>query len=195
MAKANGTKHAMATTFAPPGLEASQAGEAASLLQGRLVALIDLALTLKHAHWNVVGPHFIGVHKMIDPHVEEVQGMIDATAERIAILGASPDGRPGSLVASRSWDDYDLGRALADEHLGALDRVYVGLLEDHRAAIERAGELDPVSEDLLIQQMHALELFHWFVRAHLEDTSGRLATAGETTESGAARRARTAARA
>lgn len=34
-----------------------------------------------------------------------------------------------------------------------------------------------------------LELFHWFVRAHLEDQGGQLQTSGETTEAGAARAA------
>ena len=34
-------------------------------LEKRLVALLDLQLTLKHIHWNVVGPNFIGVHEML----------------------------------------------------------------------------------------------------------------------------------
>ena len=195
MPKTNGRKGAAAaaaveSTFAPPGLDVGASRDAAAILAERLVALMDLGLTLKHVHWNVVGPHFIGVHRMIDPHVDEVHAMIDATAERIAILGASPDGRPGSLVARRTWDDYSLRRATADEHLAALDRVYDGLLTDHRAAIAEAGEVDPVTEDLLIQQMHQLELFHWFVRAHLEDPEGHLATVGTSTEAAAARSVR-----
>jgi starvation-inducible DNA-binding protein len=36
------------------------------MMQGRLVGLVDLALTLKHIHWNVVGPDFISVHTMLD---------------------------------------------------------------------------------------------------------------------------------
>jgi starvation-inducible DNA-binding protein len=35
-------------------------------------------------------------------------------------------------------------------------------------------DLDPVSEDLLIGHLAKLEMFQWFVRAHLEDASGRL---------------------
>ena len=31
-------------------------------------------------------------------------------------------GTPGALVAARTWDDYDIGRAGAIEHLGALER-------------------------------------------------------------------------
>src|SRR6185437_14823979 len=113
------------------------------LLQERLNALNDLALTLKHIHWNVVGPNFIAVHTMLDPQVEAVRAMVDETAERIATLGGSPQGTPGAIVAQRSWDDYSIGRADAIDHLGALDVVYGGLIEAHREAIEQSDDPDP----------------------------------------------------
>ncbi|MCI3949153.1 MAG: dps, partial [Acidimicrobiales bacterium] len=48
---------------------------------------------------------------------------------------------------------------------------------------------DPVSEDILITQSGQLEQYQWFVRAHLEDTSGALSTAGATTLADAASQA------
>ncbi|HXL87405.1 MAG TPA: ferritin-like domain-containing protein [Streptosporangiaceae bacterium] len=62
------------------------------LLQDRLNSLNDLALTLKHVHWNVTGPNFIALHTMLDPQVEAVRAMVDETAERITVLGGSPSG-------------------------------------------------------------------------------------------------------
>jgi starvation-inducible DNA-binding protein len=176
--------------FTIPGLETGEGAAAAGLLQERLNALLDLSLTLKHIHSNVVGPPFIGVHTMLDPQVEAVQAMVDETAERIATLGASPNGLAGALVSARSWDDYSLMRASTLEHLGALDLVYAGLIESHRAAIEDLEEIDLVSQDIVIGQAAQLEQFHWFVRAHLESPDGRLATAGATTEREAAARSR-----
>ncbi len=164
----------MPSSYTAPGLEESEASKVRDSLQNRLVALIDTALTLKHIHWNVVGPNFIGVHEMIDPQYAEVSAMVDAVAERIATLGGQPLGTPGAVVAERTWDDYKLNRALTHEHLAALDHVYVGLIEDHRKAIKIAADIDPVSEDMLIGQTNQLELFHWFVRAHLEDKSGNI---------------------
>ena len=164
----------MPSAYTAPGLEEADAAKVRDSLQNRLVALIDTSLTLKHIHWNVVGPNFIGVHEMIDPQYDAVAAMIDDTAERIAILGGSPLGTPGAVVDGRTWDDYKLDRALTHEHLAALDAVYVGVIEDHRKAIKIAGDIDPVSEDMLISQTSQLELFQWFVRAHLEDKSGNL---------------------
>ncbi len=175
--------------FTVPGMSDDDAKQVIVLLQDRLNALNDLALTLKHIHWNVVGPNFIAVHTMLDPQVEAARLMADQTAERIATLGGSPIGTPGALVAARSWDDYDVGRADAIAHLGALDLVYSGVIESHRDAIESTEESDPVTQDMLIGQSAQLEQFHWFIRAHLENGAGTLTTAGTTTEKTAAKSA------
>src|ERR1700712_5223233 len=129
--------------YTVPGMKPGNAERVNTLLQDRLNSLNDLALTLKHVHWNVGGPNFIAVHTMLDPQVDEVRLMVDALAERIATLGGSPMGTPGALVAQRSWDDYSIGRADTGAHLAALDLVYTGIIEDHRAAIEKTDEPAP----------------------------------------------------
>ncbi len=56
-----------------PEISGSDAKATVTVLQERLVALIDLHLTLKHIHWNVTGPNFIAVHEMLDPQVDAVR--------------------------------------------------------------------------------------------------------------------------
>ena len=177
--------------YTVPGMSDSDAADVIVTLQDRLNALNDLALTLKHVHWNVVGPNFIAVHTMLDPQVDAVRLMVDATAERIATLGGSPSGTPGALVKARTWDDYSLGRDDAIAHMGALDKVYEGVIESHRKAIESTEDSDPVTQDMLIGQSAGLEQFQWFIRAHVETTSGRLETSESATEAGAADSTRT----
>jgi starvation-inducible DNA-binding protein len=164
------------SNYSAPGLDAGVADKVISRLEQRLVALIDLQLTLKHVHWNVVGPNFIAVHEMLDPQTEAVRGFTDAVAERIATLGGAPIGLPGHVAASRTWDDYSLGRDAVARHLGALDEVYTGVITDHRIALREVEDLDPISHDLLVEQTGQLELFQWFVRAHLESADGTLAS-------------------
>ena len=74
--------------FTVPSMTPQEGADVAKALQDRLKALIDPALTLKHVHWNVVGPNFIAVHKMLDPQVVGVRGMVDETAERIPTRGS-----------------------------------------------------------------------------------------------------------
>lgn len=175
-------------SFTVPGVPVEEGQELANKLQMRLHALNDLQLTLKHAHWNVVGPKFIGVHEMIDPQVDAVRAMVDETAERMATLGVAPNGLPGDLVSRRSWEDYPIGQAQAAEHLGALDIVYTGVIEDHRELIDESEDIDLVTQDMLIGQVAQLEQFQWFIRAHLEDDAGNLATQGETSATTAAQK-------
>ena len=178
------------TSFTIPGLSDKQGSEVAELLQKQLSRYNDLHLTLKHVHWNVVGPNFIGVHEMIDPQVDLVRGYADEVAERIAALGASPLGPPGAIINDRSWDDYSVNRDKVQAHLAALDLVYTGIIEDTRKNIERLDDIDLVSQDMLIGHAGELEKFQWFVRAHLESAGGTLVHEGKSTEKGAADQAR-----
>jgi len=178
------------TQFTIPGLSEKDGNKVADLLQKQLSTYNDLHLTLKHVHWNVVGPNFIGVHEMIDPQVELVRGYADEVAERIAALGRSPQGTPGAILKDRTWDDYSVDRDTVQAHLAALDLVYTGVIEDTRKCIETFEDLDLVSQDMLIGHAGELEKFQWFVRAHLENSGGQLANRGAKTERTAASKAK-----
>ena len=162
----------MADRYEIPGIDQESAKRLVEGLQDRLDSLNDLHLTLKHIHWNVTGPNFIAVHEMLDPQTEAVRTMADDVAERIATLGGEPQGTPGGLVARRSWEDYRLGRAPSREHLEALDRVYTGVIADHRELVDETEKLDLPTQDMLIGQVEKLELYQWFVRAHLDGDDG-----------------------
>lgn len=154
------------------GMTDSSTRSTIATLQDRLVSTLDLQLTLKHIHWNVVGMNFISIHEMLDPQVDAVRLQSDEIAERIATLGGEPLGTPGAVTTGRSWSDYEINRAPTVQHLVALDHVYSGVIADHRRAMDQLGEIDPVSEDLLIGHLRDLEHFQWFVRAHLQDATG-----------------------
>ena len=173
-------------SYTTPGLTTEQSQRTIELLQYRLAAYNDLHLTLKHVHWNVVGPNFIAVHEMIDPQVDLVRGYADEVAERIATMGGSPGGTTGDIAAVRDWDDYSLRRDTVGAHLGALDVVYRGVITSNREGIEETEKLDPVTQDMLIAHTAELEKFQWFVRAHLENSGGQLSTTGATSETEAA---------
>jgi starvation-inducible DNA-binding protein len=49
----------------------------------RLSDAIDLQMQMKQAHWNVKGPHFIGLHELFDQIDEAVESYVDLIAERI----------------------------------------------------------------------------------------------------------------
>src|SRR5262249_9602428 len=66
--------------------------ELCALLNRRLADAIDLQLQLKQAHWNVKGPHFIGLHELFDKIAEDVETYVDEIAERAVQLGGISQG-------------------------------------------------------------------------------------------------------
>lgn len=173
--------------YAPAGLDIETAETITDLLQVRLADLADLAITLKHVHWNVVGFGFMSIHKLMDEQTDAVRTMIDEVAERITTMGSVAGGLPTQIIENRTTDsDYALGRGPVMAHLGALDKVYERVIAGHRDAIDKVGEDDMVTQDMLIAQTGDLDLNHWFIRAHLSDTDGKLATEGTSDELDAA---------
>lgn len=173
--------------FAPPGMNVEDAEKVTELLQTQLANLIDLSLTLKHIHWNVNGMGFMAIHELMDQQNGQVRDLVDEVAERITTLGGIAAGLTDQVSDYRTADaDYALGRAPVMAHLGALDKVYERVIGGHRDATDGVSKLDPVSEDLLIGQTAKLDLYHWFVRAHLEDTAGHLLTGDSKDELDAA---------
>ena len=164
----------------PADLEPNDARLAAETMQEQLTALLDLSMTLKHVHWNVIGPGFMAVHEMLDEHVEAVRSMADALAERVATLGHVPSGLVGYISLHRDRSDYALGRATVEAHLGALDQLYSDVIQAHREAAVTTEDPDPVTNDLFIGQTGKLEQLQWFVRAHIENTSGRVPSSEES---------------
>src|SRR5882724_9382076 len=58
-----------------------------ALLNQQLADVLDLGLQAKQAHWNVKGPHFIGLHELFDRVAEELEEFTDGIAERAVELG------------------------------------------------------------------------------------------------------------
>ena len=152
----------MTLAFVVPGLDEAASEKAIAILQNRLSQEQEAALVLKHAHWNVTGPNFIAVHEMLDPEVEAVLAQADETAERIATLGGTPDGRADAIVRNRTWKSFDAeGRVGTEEYLKALIEYY------DRKAIAELDELNVISSNIIQDHVQELEKFQWFMRSHL----------------------------
>ncbi|KFI49520.1 Dps family protein [Bifidobacterium biavatii] len=158
----------MTLAFVVPGLDEATSEKAIAILQNRLSQEQEAALVLKHAHWNVTGPNFIAVHEMLDPEVESVLAQADETAERIATLGGTPDGRADAIVRNRTWKPFDVeGRAGTTAYLEALIEYYDAFIAEDRRAVAELDELDFVSSNIIQDHVQQLEKFQWFMRSHL----------------------------
>lgn len=153
------------TEFKRNVLTKDKTGKVVELLQQRLVDLVDLALQLKQAHWCVVGTNFRTVHIQLDEIIVDVRNASDEVAERIATLGIAPDGRAQSVAqATRLQILTDEFQSAGDTVTAIADRLNT-TIEGLRESIETLGELDPISEDMLIAISGPLEKHLWMVQS------------------------------
>ncbi|MDR3127995.1 MAG: DNA starvation/stationary phase protection protein [Bifidobacteriaceae bacterium] len=156
--------------FTVPTLDEGTSIKTVEILQLNLDILNDLALTLKHAHWNVTGEAFIAVHEMLDPEIDDIRDGVDTIAERIATLGGSPNGLSTSLyqTAKSSIPQYTiLVRGNTSQHLKAVDEQYMAVETIIRKSIAELDDLDIISSNIMQDILGKMELFQWKVRSHL----------------------------
>src|ERR1044071_9621557 len=79
-----------------------------ALMNQRLADAIDLQMQLKQAHWNIKGPHFIGLHELFDKIAEDVETYVDEIAERAVQLGGIAQGTVRPAASRSRLEEYPL---------------------------------------------------------------------------------------
>lgn len=154
--------------FTIPGITEGNSKMLIDLLQPLLARLIKLHMTIKHTHWNVDGPQFIAVHKMLDKLAAVAQAHVDTVAERIATFGGSPNGTVRGLVHAVGLDeDCPTGRVGMAAYLSYLNHCYTETITKERDLLGTTGVLDVVTQDMLTGHLQELEKNQWFIRAEI----------------------------
>jgi starvation-inducible DNA-binding protein len=133
-----------------PALDHHRREEAGRELQATLVELIDLSLVGKQLHWNISGRPFKPLHEHLDELVESWRDLSDTVAERAVALGFAPDGQAATVSAARGMAAVESGLFDTDTALLELVPRLANVSERIRARMGRLGEIDPVSQDVLI---------------------------------------------
>lgn len=137
----------------------------AGALQRSLTDMIDLALLLKQAHWNVVGSSFKSIHEQLDEIIDDVREGSDEIAERLAQIGVAPDGRSQTVSKESRLARYPEGFVQSGDTVTGVSDAMATAIEGLRRARAETAEPDPVTEDLLIGVIGPLEKHLWMMQA------------------------------
>jgi starvation-inducible DNA-binding protein len=151
----------------PPPLGSDRREEVGRELQATLVELVDLSLIGKQLHWTVFGPNFRSLHLQLDELVRSWREVSDTVAERAVSIGFMPDGQAKAVatdselgpVERRALEDHAVVRELTHRIADVSERV--------RVRMDRLGEIDVASQDVLIEVVRVLEEQQWMLRAQL----------------------------
>ncbi len=141
--------------------------EMIELLNQQLADALDLGLQAKQAHWNVKGPHFIGLHELFDKIAEELEELTDEIAERAVELGGVALGTVHIVTKQSRLAAYPLNISSGKEHVAALSSALAKVGTSTRAAIDTAGNAgDADTADLFTEVSRGVDKLLWFVEAH-----------------------------
>ena len=138
-----------------------------TLINQRLADLVDLQMQLKQAHWNVKGPHFIGLHELFDKIAEEVESYVDLTAERIVQLGGIALGTAREAAVRSRLEEYPLSISDGMAHVEAVARALSTFGREARVTIDEADKMgDADTADMFTEISRGIDRWLWFVEAH-----------------------------
>lgn len=157
------------STHLPALGEPHQREEVGHLLQATLVELIDLSLVGKQLHWNVVGPLFRPLHLQLDELIDSWRALADTVAERAVAIGVAPDGQSATVAADTPLRRVDRGEVEDRVVVHELTTRLAASAERARERMDRLGELDAASQDVVIEVVRALEQQLWMIRAQFAD--------------------------
>lgn len=127
----------------------------------------------RNYHWNVVGPHFPDFHRLFEAQYEELDSVIDETAERIRALGGWALGTLAEFSELARLAEHP------GQYPGAQTMVS-NLFRDHEAVIRTLREdletcasdyQDAGTSNFLTDLMERHEKVAWTLRAVLEGQS------------------------
>jgi starvation-inducible DNA-binding protein len=139
----------------------------AQFLEPVVIDLEAMVVNTKQAHWHVRGDNFIGVHELLDTVVDHVQAYADSAAERVVALGLPIDARIATVAAKTTVPALSAGFQPSDVVIAEVVAQIDATLKSVRTAIDELAELDPASQDVVIEIARGLEKDRWFLFAHI----------------------------
>ena len=142
-----------------------------TLMNQRLADAVDLQAQMKQTHWNVKGPHFIGLHELFDQIDEAVESYVDLIAERIVQLGGIAEGTVRVAAGRSRLEEYPLDIADGQAHVEAISKALSTFGHEARETIDQADELgDADTADIFTEISRGIDKWLWFVEAHSQAT-------------------------
>ena len=136
-------------------------------LQATLVDLLGLASQAKQAHWVVVGSNFSPIHKLLDEIVATLLDQADETAERLVAVNIAPDGRVTTVAQTTNVEALPEGPISDTDAVALIADRLAGVVARMRANEMQLRDADPVSDDMLIGFLGALEKHLWMLQAQV----------------------------
>ena len=152
------------------GLTDEQRQGVSELLNQDLSDQYLLVIKTKKYHWDVIGPQFRSLHELWQEQYEAITLNIDATAERVRMLGGYPVGTAEGFLKHATLKEHTGDLPNATEMVSRLAENHEQIIRNLREHVEACGEKynDEGTADFLTGLMEQHEEMAWMLRSFIE---------------------------
>ena len=152
------------------GLTEEQRHGVIELLNRDLADQYLLIVKTKKYHWDVIGPQFRTLHTLWEEQYNTLTLNIDATAERVRMLGGYPLGTAAGFIQYSSIKEHPNDLPSANEMVNRLVQDHEQIIRNLREDIDKCGEEyhDEGTADFLTGLMEQHEEMAWMLRSFIE---------------------------
>jgi starvation-inducible DNA-binding protein len=141
--------------------------QSVEILNRVVIHSIDVALSAKHAHWNVRGPNFTAYHTLFDRVFTELVGHVDHLGERAAAMGGIARGTVQAVADETRLKPYPIRAVSEADHVEHLAARLGQLGGEIGVAITACARIDDsISVDVLTQAGAAVDSLLWLLESH-----------------------------
>ena len=146
------------------------AGQITEFMNGLLANEYALFTKTLNYHWNITGPRFNSLHKFLEEAYKSLLDTMDATAERVRIIGDTPISTVEKFHATMMLGEKNGSKMSSSQMLGDLLESSLVIQSEIKDFLkkEELMEADPGTEDFLVATLREHEKFSWMLKSHLE---------------------------
>ncbi|MDR0484415.1 MAG: DNA starvation/stationary phase protection protein [Alphaproteobacteria bacterium] len=115
-------------------------------------------------HWHIKGENFYENHLLLENHYNELAESIDSIAERIVIYGEKAPATMAEFLKLATIKEADDSKKDATTMIMELAEDRKNLADKMLAEIE-SKTLDPITEDVLLQQVQSHTKAAWMLKS------------------------------
>lgn len=143
-------------------------GFATEALSRLLVEILDVALCVRHAHWNARGPDLLPKQDLLEEVGESLDRQADRVAIRIRALGGVAPGTAQCIITQSSMKPYPVEVTEGQDHMEAVAQRLGLLSAEARLSIyDSKGLGDPVTVRIMGDVNAAIDHALWHIEGRL----------------------------
>lgn len=120
-------------------------------------------------HWNLSGPRFHSLHVFFGEQYNTLLEYIDMIAERNRIIEGTPIGTLEEVRKRMTLKEVPSEIPSTSQMIASLSEGHLEIISEVQTTLKKlSDDIDPGTEDMLVEILRGHEKMQWMLRSHIE---------------------------